>query len=531
MSVARTAAEVLRDHVTLELESIDRMYLNAYVPDLQWARGAVSFFRFHQQRTYASGALMSPISRRFVSKIEAYAARHEVPLIRFEKGERKEDVARRHRADFSESEGVYLIGKAQEKARVFRTERRYDERGLPYPWIVRSSAMVNQYYFYCLDRDFGPFFLKFCSYFPYNAKLCLNGHEYLKRQLDKRGIGYEALDNGLLSCEDPEVAQAICDDLDAEKIDALLRRWLRVLPHPFSAKDRAAGYRYQLSILQAEFALTQILDRPLMGRIFFEDVIRENLDLGRPDHVQLIFGRRVTKKTPGRFRTRVITDGVVPSLHVDYKHSRIKQYHKEGRGLRTEATINNTYDFAVGRRLVNLPTLREIGFQANRRLLDVQTVSYDSTLGQSALKSLQRPAVINGQRVPALRFAEPRTQAVLSALPLFHLQVRPFSNRDLKEHLAPLLGRRPEQISQGSMSYELRRLRLRGLIQRLPGTHRYRVTDYGLRVAAFTTLAYDRLLRPGFAVIFDPACNTRRSQSPLHRIRDAVDDLCFKPAA
>jgi hypothetical protein len=530
MSLPRTAASVLKDHVTLELESIDRMYLNAYIPDLQRELGVVSFFRFHKQRTFASGALMSPISRRFVSKIEAFAAKRGVPLVRFERGERKEEVARRHRADFTESEGVYLIGKAQEKARVFRTERRWDERGLPYPWMVRSSAMVNQYYFYCLDRDFGPFFLKFCSYFPYNAKLCLNGHEYLKRQLDKRGIGYEALDNGLLSCDDPEAAQAICDGLGPEKIEALLRRWLGVLPHPFSAKDRGAGYRYELSVLQAEFALTQILDRPLMGRIFFENVIRENLDLGRPDHVQLIFARRVTKKTPGRFRTRVITDGVVPSLHVDYKHSRIKQYHKEGRGLRTETTINNTYDFRVGRRLVNLPALREIGFQANRRLLDVQTVSYDSTFGQRALESLQRPAVVNGQRVSALRFADPRTQAVLSALPLFHLHINPFTSRDLKQHLAQLLGKHPDQISQGTMSYELRRLRLRRLIERRPGTNRYQVTDYGLRVATLNTFAYDRLLCPGFAASLDPT-PPAPSHPPLHKIRNAIDELCSKPAA
>ena len=105
-------------------------------------------------------------------------------------------------------------------------------------------------------------------------------------------------------------------------------------PHPFTPQDRAAGYRYDISILQAEFSLTQVLDRPTTGRVFFEEVIRENLDIGRPDHVQLIFDRRITKQTPGRFRTRVIAEGVTPSLHIDYKRSRIKQYHKEGRALR-----------------------------------------------------------------------------------------------------------------------------------------------------------------------------------------------------
>lgn len=236
-----------------------------------------------------------------------------------------------HLARFQGTEGVLFVGKAQEKTAVFRTEkRRNPETGQTYPWLVRSTAMVNHFYFYCFDSDFGPFFLKFCTYFPYTAKLCINGHEYAKRQLLKAGIAFEGLDNGILSCANPERAQRICDELCAEKIDELLRKWLRQLPHPFTAKDRAAGYRYHISILQAEFSLTQVLDRPVTGRIFFEEVIRENLDIGRPDHVQLVFERRVNRRTPGRFRTRVITEGVTPSLHVDYKHTRIKQYHKGG---------------------------------------------------------------------------------------------------------------------------------------------------------------------------------------------------------
>ena len=170
--------------------------------------------------------------------------------------------------------------------------------------------MVNHCYFYGIDEDFGPFFLKFCTYFPYNAKLCINGHEYVKRQLAKEGIPFEALDNGVLSCANPTRLQQLCDGLSAHKIDALLRKWLTRIPHPFTPEDRAAGYRYDISILQAEFSLTQVLDRPSTGRVFFEEVIRENLDIGRPDHVQLIFERRITKQTPGRFRTRVITEGV-----------------------------------------------------------------------------------------------------------------------------------------------------------------------------------------------------------------------------
>ena len=499
MSVARSVAEVLDGHVTLEIEGIDRMYLNGYIPNLQYAMGVVSFFRKHLGYTFASSALMEPLTKRFITAIERFVRERDVDLIFFKKGQRKDTIAAGYRARFAAEEGVMFVGKAQEKATVFRTEKRkHPETGRVYPWIVRTTALVNQYYFYCIDRDFGPFFLKFCSYFPYTVKLCINGHEYLKQQLSKEGIAFEALDNGLLSCADPERAQAICDDLSAEHIDALFRKWLQILPDPFSEEDRRAGYQYDLSILQVEFSLTQVLDRPLTGRIFFEDVIRENLDSGRPDHVQLIFNRRVTKRTPGRFRTRVIYEGVIPSLHVDYKHSRIKQYHKEGRALRTETTINDTRDFGIGKRLHNLPALREIGFSANRRLLEIQRTSHDCTMDEDRFGRMNRPMQMGTQRASALRFADSTMQALFSVLVLFSLLPRGFTNREFREKLAPLLGLPLSSMTPGRTTYHLRRLRLHGLIERQPRSNRYQVTHNGLRTAMFCTRAYNRLLRPGY---------------------------------
>jgi hypothetical protein len=213
--------------------------------------------------------------------------------------------------------------------------RRNPGTGARYWWLVKDTAMVNYFYFYCYDADFGPFFVKFCTYFPYNAKLCLNGHEWAKRQAAKAGIGFTALDNGFAAVDDVAAVQAICERLGADHIDALLRRWLAILPYPFTRADHTAGYRYEISILQAEFSLTQMFDQPITGRIFFEQVIRDNLDAGRPDHVAVVFGRQIRRRgkhrTPGPFRTRVITDGVTPSLHIDYKNSRIKQYHSATR--------------------------------------------------------------------------------------------------------------------------------------------------------------------------------------------------------
>src|SRR5580658_6413102 len=403
-SVAQSVAEILKQHVTLEVEGIDRMYLNVYVPRLQTVEGGLGFLKKHRGHRVASTWLVEPLTRQFVAQIEASVREQGIPLIRFEKGQRKDEVAAQQRSLFTKPEGVVFVGKAQEKCTVYRTEKRHNPKtGRAYAWIVKSTALVNHYYFYCVDENFGPFFLKFCSYFPYNAKLCLNGHEYAKQQLARQQIAYQPLDNGIRSCADPKRLQQICDSLSAAKIDMLLRKWLRRLPHPYPPADRAAGYRYQLSIWQIELSLTQVLDRPVSGRMFFEDVIRENLDLGRPKQMQLIFDRGVTKATPGPFRTRVITDGVIPSLHIDYKGTRIKQYHKEGQALRTETTINNSRDFYIGKALRNLAALRKIGFQANRRVLEVETITHDSLLAEETLQQMQRPRVVDGQRVAALR--------------------------------------------------------------------------------------------------------------------------------
>jgi hypothetical protein len=270
-------------------------------------------------------------------------------------------------------------------------------------------------------------------------------------------------------------------------------------------------------VLQAEFSLTQVLDRPASGRAFFEQVVRENLDLGRPDQIQLIFNRRVRRDTPGRFRTRVLTEGVLPSLPVDYKSARIKQYHKEGRALRTETTINNPREFQIGKRIENLDRLRQLGFAANRRLLEGERISHDCLLAEDSFQQLNRSQNIGGQRVSALRFADPRVQALWSALLLFRHVPTGFSQREFRQQLAPLLGLSPEQLTQGRMSYELRRLRLRGIIERVSGKHRYRMTNIGWRTALFLTRCYARLLRPGLAEVLPENWdgNLRRSVDRL----------------
>ncbi|MGH3237642.1 MAG: hypothetical protein ACRDOH_31175 [Streptosporangiaceae bacterium] len=533
MTLPRSAADVLSRHVMFGLECIDRIYCNLYVPKLQRDLGVVGFIREHLGMPVASTAVLADRTQAFYEAIKDFAARRAISVVEFRAGQRKDDVMREHLAAFlaaGRTEGVVFIGRAQEKVSVFATTRRHDADGRPYPWIVRTSRVVAQWYFYCYDACAGPFFLKYCGYFPYNAKLCCNGNEYAKAMAARAGIGFTPLDNGFAAVDDVAAVQAICDSFGEQAIWDLAAKWTGLLPCPFTAEDTAAGYRYEVSVLQAEFSLTQVLDAPVTGRIFSGQVIRDNLDIGRPDRVGLIFARRIIRKgpraTPGRFRTRVITDGVVPTLHVDYKHSKIKQYHKEGKALRTETTINDTRDFGIGKRLTNLPALRATGFAANRRLLDVQRLSHDPADGQAAIRQITAPLTTEtGTRVAGLRLGDPRVHALLAALCVFRLLPRGFANRDLRPILAQLPGVPAESITPGKMTYDLRRLRQHGLIERLPRTFRYQVTGTGIAHALFLTRLHDRFLRTGLASLDGPADGSRDLAAATRAYTAAIDDL------
>src|SRR2546425_2957232 len=358
MSTPLNIRDLLDSHVTLQLESVDRLYLNGYVPQLQHGAGLVRFLSVHRGNPIASPALLGHITGKFVAEVQAFAQRQNIPLFHFQRKESKDQRAHQLRAQRPVRDAVVFIGIAQEKAYAFSARRLAGKRAL-FEFTRNKSVIPNYYYFYLDDADWGESFLKVCSYAPWGLKLYLNGHEWLKRQLAQEGIGFEALDNGFLSCQDPKRLQELADSLGPAQLESFLAKWLDRLPLPLSASDRAAGYDYKPSVRQLEVSLTQIMDRPVAGRQFFEEVIRDNLDLGRPDRVQLIFPRKIIRTTPGSFRTRILREGGHPSLHVSYKHFDLKQYYKEGRGLRTEGTFHDPADFGVNKGIENLPSLKE----------------------------------------------------------------------------------------------------------------------------------------------------------------------------
>jgi hypothetical protein len=237
----------------------------------------------------------------------------------------------------------------------------------------------------------------------------LNGHEWARRQASKQGVCFEALDNGFRSTCDAVALAAITSRLSARDVECFFRRWQARLPSPFSAEDRRRGYRHELAFRQLELSDTRVFDRPHAGRAWFEQTIRDQLTLGRPDQVAIVFGRRVSSQTPGRFQTRVINRGVEPAIQVHYRASKVKQYFKEGRALRTETTVNDTHDFGIGRRLTdqNWDALVQIGHQVNERLLAAQLEACQCAPDAQTFQRVVLPSTEEGYRPPACASATP----------------------------------------------------------------------------------------------------------------------------
>ena len=532
--------DVLDGHVALELECVDRLYLNAYVPNLQVGGQVQAFFTRHRGQEIASPALMAQMGNAFTRGVKSFAAANGVPILRLGKpdrsrwDDRKLDHVRPHleRAEREGRFGVVAIVFSQEFQWVFGGRNRFEKQPGPGVFFAfeKAERRVGVYYFYVLDPEFGPGFIKVCTYFPYPAKVWLNGHEWAKRQAARAGIAFTPLSNGFAECAEPERLQRLCDRFGPAEVQAFFDRWIAVIPTPLTADDRAAGYWWELSMRQVEVSRTLVFDDPRRARRFFEALVADNIDVGRPEQVAVVFARQVRKTTREPFRTRIFSAGSEVRIDFSYKHSRVKQYLKDGRALRIETVINKPWDLGVLARLEHLPELVAKARAVNRRLLMIERAGQDCAIGTALFERIHQPYNREGQRTGAFRFGDPRATALAGALATTLNAVTGFSNKSLRGHVAGQLG---SEYTCSQMSYDLRRLRLHGLIQRIPQRNRYTLTPDGIRVAVFYTKLQSRLLAPLLEADQPPAPPPiRRALATLeHAVTDYVTAARIQPAA
>jgi len=502
MSHVVTVPELLDGHTVLDIECLDRVYLSGYVPTLQVGGQVFTFLHDHRGMPVASPAVFGQISGRFRQAVDRFAQMNDIPVVKFKKGVRKLDVMQRYlrAAARADRPGVAAIGRAEEFQLVWDARQRdSDPSRPPQFFFVKAERRVTCYYFYVFDERWGPGFIKVCAYFPYPVKVWVNGHEWAKRQLTRAGAGFTELSNGFAACDDPAGLQAICDRLGPAEIQAFFDRWLSRLPVPLTAADQAAGYWWELSMRQVETSRTLVFDAPRQARAFFEALIADNLDLGRPEHVEILFkrdprGRKPKDQAGGRFRTAIDRNSQGVTINAFWRHSRVKQYLKDGRALRIETVVNSPDDLGCQRRLHNLPELQARARAINARLLETERVGQGCVFDSPAFARISQPTFTqDGRRAPGLRFGDPRVMALAGTLASTLTAVTGITNKSLRALMTGLLG---TAYSVNQASYDLTRLSRNGIITRIPHRNLYALTPDGLRFAIFYSKVHDRVLRP-----------------------------------
>jgi hypothetical protein len=495
-----------RESLRFQYSCFDRMLLNAVVQPMQQPAMIVGFLDKIKHVPSITKAYFRGVSEDYHRFVAGLAARQGIPLVEPPKGVRREDWVEPFYERFGSRFGVAVILKSRENARVAVSHptRSGGNR------VEVCTRWVWQYYFYLRDQDWGRMFVRVCPYFPFNARVCVNQHEWLARQLQAEGILFRKAANAFVQCADPERLQRLADGFTPADLEVPVQGWLRELV-PFYANsdpNRVVDCVYRLFASQVEYCSNLIFKERVVLDRMAERLLDLNRSIGHPDKLSIVFGSRITKAYRGGLKTQIVDHHLSnPVIRSEYKDGSIKQYVRDHRLLRTEATSNHTPDLGIGKSIRNLPQLRRVMGGITERYLAVQQDVLETYLDRSQLARLRQPTLTpSGHRTPGLKLDDPRLLAVMQALTCFVHLARGgrFRTRDLHQRAAAALGMTTATYRLGQLRYDLAKLRAKGLVLKVPKTQTYRLTAQGFRICVLFLKLFQRVYGPLAAAVVKP---------------------------
>jgi hypothetical protein len=529
-------SDLLGHAVQFSYTAWDRIVLNGYLDRLQRPENISYFFREVVGVPAVTPEVLMSRTAPYRAWVQRYAAEHTIPVVAAPKDRRKEEVVAPYYRQFKEPAGVVVILTSTESGRTFvsYTPRYPPSGGDPsYRLLHPARKRFLHYYFYLLDPVLGPMSLRVGTFLPFTLAVFLNGHAFLAQELTRLGVGFRKDDNAFLAVDDLAALEAAAERLTPRLIEQRCADWVDRLAPRFSAAERAAaGLHYRYSVAQIELATDVIFRRSAPLKALFRRAAELGILLGGADRTTHLFGRRITARYGGKLQTVLDrrNEGQ-PILRSYYGSSFVKQYEKGDRLLRTETCLNNTYDVGIGRRLENLPALKERMLVTNTRYLDAQAEVLASTVDAGALATLARPVQLGRRRVPGLKLEDDRVIRLLEALLHPGTFVTDWTSREVHERLLKRHRLTEQDYRLSQLRYDLGKLRAHGLVERLGTRRRYRLTSRGLKLGVLLVKLRTRLLGPLASLAADeqPRPSPRHPsdvEAAFRRLDAALDHLC-----
>ena len=511
--------------IRFSYECFDRILLNAIIQILQYPASVVGFLKDKRGLSTITPSYFKAVSTDYHRFVQDLAQQRGLQIVEPPKGVRRDEWVEPFYQQLRGQPGIAVILKSRENARIAVSYPRQGHH------VELCNRFVWQYYFYLQDPDFGRMFLRLCPYFPFNARVCLNGHEWLACRLREEGIHFLQCGNAFRTCADPKRLQELADQFAPQHLLACVHRWLGQLVPYFSASERRLGFGYRLFVSQVEYCTNLVFEgRAALDRLH-ERLLDLNRAIGAPDKVAVVFGRRITKQSDAGLKTQILDHGLGnPVIRSEYKSSSSKQYVRDHLVLRTETTSYHTPDLKVAKNVEHLPQLRQVMSAGNDRYLQVQQDVLETFVDRGQMERLRQATVSpSGRRTPGLKLDDPRLLAVLQALTCFAYLAGTgcFRTSDLHQAAAEALGKTTDTYRLGQLRYDLAKLRAKGLVERVAGTQTYRLPSQGYRIAILFLKLFHRIYAPLTAGTLGPVPEDSRlpaeRRSQLVRLYAAVD--------
>jgi hypothetical protein len=524
-----------QDSIRFRYRCFDRILLHGCIQSFVDGARAQGFFWTYRHIYPVSRDLLRGIATQYHHWVQNRSHQWKVEIVDEVREDRRDTFVKPY-FQRAQPDQVVVILKAREPAGIMTAigDKKKNK------WHLEiKRRWVDQYNFYLQDARWGPMFVRVCPYFPFSVRICLNQHYWLAQRLQEAGIGFTQTQNAFRRCQDPDVLQQLADSLSGHDLITCGNKWVSRLVPFFTAQERRqGGCWHRLFFAQVEYCDNLIFYRRAALDRLGERLLDTNRDIGKPNKLTVIFGRRINRRYHGKLQTEIEDLHLGnPVMRSYYKNGFAKHYVRDHDVLRFETASNDVKtDYGINKAVENLAPLREKLQGITERYQNVQQDILETFLDRGELRKLAEPTLrSNGKRIPGLKIDHPRQLALMHSLVRFsHVAAADtFTTTEVHIEAAEALGVVPEKYSLSTVRYELSKLRAKGLVEKIPHSRRYRLLSNGYRICLLFLKLFDKIYAPLTAGLLHPYSGDRlllpERLSQLDRlyqaVKSAVDNL------